>query len=371
MIVFTSICMNYLPKALVLGNSLKKHNKNVKFYVILVEREIPKQWPSIADDIVDKVILAKDLGFQDFDKFIFKHSIVEASTSVKGAALNYLLENFSDKVVYIDPDIKTYKSLDELSKLLDTNDVILTPHLTIPEKNENDIRNNELCALQHGVYNLGFVAVKNSDEGMKFAKWWKSRLELYCYDDIPSGIFTDQRWVDLAPAYFNVYILKNPGYNMAPWNLSTRSLKLENNKIIVNNESELVFFHYSGFDSGANEEVFNYYVPDKKNYIYKLRDEYIDEMYYFGQKELGKYEWSYTNYFSGESIDRNVRIRYRDIKFYDKIQTNPFLLSNAHMYALLFDRPFVIVDNPPLSRKIIRKIIPFRLRKFIKKIMGK
>ena len=44
---------------------------------------------------------------------------------------------------------------------------------------------------------------------MKFANWWNNRLQLYCYDDIPRGIFTDQRWVDLAPAYFDVYIMKN------------------------------------------------------------------------------------------------------------------------------------------------------------------
>ena len=65
MLVYTSICMNYLPKALILGNSLKKHNDNVKFVVILVEREIPNDWPDIANDIIDEVILAKDLGFID------------------------------------------------------------------------------------------------------------------------------------------------------------------------------------------------------------------------------------------------------------------------------------------------------------------
>ena len=70
MIVYTSICMNYLPKALTLGKSLKETNKNIKFYIILLEREIPKNWPSYANNYVDKVILAKDLGFNDFDKFI-------------------------------------------------------------------------------------------------------------------------------------------------------------------------------------------------------------------------------------------------------------------------------------------------------------
>lgn len=368
MVVYTSICMNYLPKALTLGKSLKETNKDIKFYIILLEREIPKDWPKKANEVVDKVILAKDLGWKDFDKYIFKHSIVEASTAVKGQALVYLLENVDSKVLYIDPDIKVYGSLKYLSDILDEKDIILTPHLTIPESNKIDIDNNELCALQHGVYNLGFVGVKNGNEGMKFANWWNNRLQLYCYDDIPRGIFTDQRWIDLAPAYFDVFILKNPGYNMAPWNLSTRKITYKNNKILVNDKYELVFFHYSGFDSGANETVFNYYVPNKKDYIYKLRDEYIKEMNANGQDKLGKHDWSYNNYFSGEAVDRNIRIMYRNINYFDKIDVNPFELSNAHLNELMNPIPKVI-DDASLSRKIFRRIIPFKLRKILKSII--
>lgn len=367
MVVYTSICMNYLPKALILGESLKKYNKNIRFVIVLLEREIPSCWPKKAEEIVDKVILARDLGFEDFDKFIFKHSIVEASTAVKGKALVYLLQNESDKVVYLDPDIKTYKSLDELSNLLDIHDIILTPHLTIPEDNEFDIQNNELCALQHGVYNLGFVAVKNSEEGFKFAKWWDNRLELYCYDDIPKGIFTDQRWCDLAPAYFNVYILKNPGYNMAPWNLSTRKITYKNNRILVNGNYDLVFFHYSGFDSGANETVFNYYLPNKNNYLYKLRNEYIEEMNENNQKEIGTFSWSYNFYFNGETINKDIRKQYRDMKLFDTIQVNPFALSDNHLYTIMNGNNDIniVPDEEEISilRKIIRRTIPYSIRK--------
>lgn len=370
MIVYTSICMNYLPKALVLGKSLKETNPKVKFYVILLEKEIPEEWPTEAYNIVDKVILAKDLGWKNFDKYIFKHSIVEASTSVKGQALVYLLENESDKVVYIDPDIKVYKSLDELSKLLDKHEIILTPHLTIPEKNKNDIDNNELCALQHGVYNLGFLAVRNGKEGMKFAKWWNDRLQLYCYDDIPRGIFTDQRWIDLAPAYFDVFVLKNPGYNMAPWNLSSRSLSYKNNKYLVNDEYELVFFHYSGFDSGANETVFNYYVKDKKNVIYKLRNEYIEEMNVFGQATLGKYLWSYSCFNSGEKINNSIRRLYRDSMYQDIIDVNPFDLSNNHIKTMI-SKSKDKFEMPSLKRRIARKVIPYNVRVALKKIFKK
>lgn len=372
MLVYTSICMNYLPKALTLGESLKKTNKDVKFFIILLERSIPKEWPKKANKIVDKVILAKDLGFEDFDKFIFKHSIVEASTAVKGQALVHLLENYDDKVLYIDPDIKVYSSLKELSDILDRHSVILTPHVTIPETEEIDIQNNELCALQHGVYNLGFVGVKKDEEGLKFAKWWRDRLSLYCYDDIPRGIFTDQRWCDLAPAYFDVYIMKNPGYNMAPWNLSKRKISYKNKEILVNDKYELVFFHYSGFDSGANQTVFDYYVPDKDNYIYTLRDEYIEEMNKNGQMDIGNYKWSYDYYFNNQKIDRNIRIQYRDQKLFNSIDTNPFSLSNEHLDYLMNGK-FNSVQKTSESflRRVFRRIIPLGVRKKLKNIFSK
>lgn len=379
MIVYTSICMNYLPKALILAKSLKKYNTNVKFYVILVEREIPDDWPDVADELIDEVILAKDLGFKNFDKFIFKHSIVEASTSIKGQALVYLLDK-DEKVTYIDPDIQTYKSLNELSDILNEEDIVLTPHLTIPEIDEKDIVHNELSALRHGIYNLGFLAVKRSEEGLKFAKWWRDRLNLYCYDDIPKGIFTDQRWVDLAPAYFNVYILKDPGYNMAPWNLSTRKLKLIDEKLIVNGEYELVFFHYSGFDSGANEKVFNRYVKDKSDYIYVLRNNYIKEMNYYGQKELGNHTWSYDFYFDGKKINNKTRLLYRDNKLENKISHNPFELSDSEIKGILN------VDEKPKSSKKklknkksikhnaflskIKKFVPNPIKNKIKKLLN-
>lgn len=355
-VVYTSICMNYLPKALVLGKSLKKHNPDIKFYVVLLEREIPKEITKDMYKIIDKIILAKDLGYEDFDKFIFKHSIVEASTSVKGQALVYLLENVANKVMYIDPDIKVYQKLTKLEELLEEHDIILTPHVTIPETEENNIRNNELCALQHGVYNLGFVAVNGREEGMKFARWWRDRLHLYSYDDIPNGIFTDQRWVDLAPAYFDCYILKDLGHNMAPWNLSTRKLSKVGKKIMVNGKDELVFFHFSGFDSGANLAVFSHYIKDDNALEYQLRDEYIEDLKSMEQESLGNYCWSYSLYENGEKIDNKVRVMYRDSKYFNVIKESPFSKNNKYFYKIFNSGKFKKAIKNSKLYNVLRRV---------------
>ena len=96
MLVFTSICMNYLPKALTLGKSIKKTNKDVKFFIVLLEREIPKEWPKEANKVVDKIILAKDLGFEDFDKFLFIHKAIRTLRELS----TFSLEEYKEYIEY-------------------------------------------------------------------------------------------------------------------------------------------------------------------------------------------------------------------------------------------------------------------------------
>jgi hypothetical protein len=311
---------------MVLARSVKLTNPGATFIVCLLEREVHPA--AQAYEHFDEVLLAKDLGFEQFDKFIFKHSIVEAATSVKGQLFVHLLERYADerKFVYLDPDIKVYDELVEVSDALDTHSIVLTPHLCHPEDIMDAVMDNELCALQHGVFNLGFLAVARSDEAERFVRWWASRLTMFCYDDIPRGIFTDQKWIDLAPCYFDVHILKHSGYNVAPWNLSKRKLAHSGSYYV--NEEKLRFFHFSGFDSGANEGMIHKYVPDRTNCIYPLRDAYVRELEEMDQDRLGSAPWSYDYFFSGEKIDRTSRIVYRDVPELPYRVENPFAHNN-------------------------------------------
>ena len=108
---------------------------------------------------------------------------------------------------------------------------------------------NEIAALKHGTYNLGFLAVAATDMGRAFAGWWADRCYHFCRDEIPHGLFTDQRWIDLVPGFFpGTCILRSSRLNVASWNLSTRRLSgTVPGGILVDGEP-LGFYHFTGFD---------------------------------------------------------------------------------------------------------------------------
>ncbi len=341
MIFCTSICSNYLDKAMVLARSLKLVDDNYKFVLFLVEEQAPyeaKDYPYF-----DKVVLAKDLDFDNFHSHIFKHTIVEAATSIKGEIFTYLLARYkdNDKFVYLDPDIKVYSKLMELEDLLDDNQIVLTPHLCEHETSLDNVIHNELCSLRYGVYNLGFLAIRRGQESVKFINWWSERLRMFCYDDIPNGVFTDQKWVDLAPALFNVYILKHPGYNFAPWNYSKRKIEEIENQYYVNRHV-LRFIHFSGYDSGANKIVTNKYFPDTDHLIYKILDEYSSEMENIcHNKELSKIKWSYSTFSNGHEISKEHRKLYRSSTILQQINKNPFIAGNLNPFSEVEEKKYL------------------------------
>lgn len=328
----TSICANYLSKAMVLAKSVKEYHPDAKFIICLIEEEIP----STAREFryFDEIILAKDLGIPNFYSFIFKHNAIEASTAVKGNLFLYLLNRYIDynKFIYLDPDIYVMDRLTELDSLLDEHSIVLTPHLLTPEDKDDmiAIKGNEIQILQKGLFNLGFLAISRNPNAERFILWWRDRLMQFCHDDTPNGLFTDQKWVDLSPCFFDVFILKHPGYNFAPWNYSKRKLIVtEQHKLLVNNQ-RLKFIHFSGIDSGANLYVTRLYIKDSSNPIYTLYNQYISELKKMDEDSLKKIPWSYVHYLNKEKIERSARLNYRNDKNLQKKYKNPFKYSNKN-----------------------------------------
>ena len=153
-----TICsINYIGKARVLVESYKQHHPDHSFYLVVVDRKRPLEVPGV------QLIWAEDLGIASFFQKAFTYDVIELNTNVKPAALAFLLKTHR-AAVYLDPDIKIFHPLNVVFESLETASVVVTPHANTPILDGNKPDDIEL--LKFGGFNLGFVGVSRSPEGL-------------------------------------------------------------------------------------------------------------------------------------------------------------------------------------------------------------
>ncbi|MGF7185244.1 hypothetical protein GGQ84_001330 [Desulfitispora alkaliphila] len=325
MIIGTITTSNYLYKTMVLAKSAKQQMQDCIIVVCLVEEEIPSE----LDDFkyFDEIVLAKDIGFENFYSFIFQYNIYEGSCACKGQFLKYLLKKYpsKDQFIYLDSDVRVYAPFYNLKNLLNQYSIIFTPHnIFFPESLNEELI---LRYRDYGLYNAGFIGIKRGLDSEEFLSWWSRRCDKYSYIDFRKGLFLDQKWLDFAQCYFPVHSLKHSGYNVGFWNLDERQFfKNENGEYRINNE-QLIFFHFSHVDTHLTYKI-NELVPSQKKIINKLRLNYLNELKNFKEKFFLDREWSYKYYKNGEKIKSSARINFRNSHLLKDQYPNPFEMDN-------------------------------------------
>ena len=254
-VVFTLCSANYLAHAKTLGDSLVEHNHNCQFVIGLVDRLPPPLQSSYWEPY--ELVPVEELDIPDFDTMADDYNVVELNTAVKPFYIEHLYRRDPavESVIYLDPDILVFASLEKLFSNLKRHGVILTPHLCSFDNSDINLH-AEIQILLVGIYNLGFIATSRKDTTFHFLNWWQKRIRHCCHYRPGSGVFVDQLWVNLAPIYFSdVYIEKDPGYNVCYWNHFERRVSRENGRYLVNREHDLVFFHFSAYNPERPEVI--------------------------------------------------------------------------------------------------------------------
>lgn len=324
--VYTSAACNYIPKVRVLIESVRKWHP--EWVIHLALSDDPPPGIDLSGEPFDEVHTAASLEIPDFVGWAFCHNIVELSTAIKPFLLKKLLDRDDCAgVIYLDPDTVVFSRLEEVVAALEECNVALTPHQITPETSLSAVMDNEISSLKHGIYNLGFVAVSPTDTGKAFAAWWADRIYYFCRAEIPNGLFTDQRWIDLVPAFFDgVCILRSSRLNVAPWNLTTRELTgLAPNQVLVD-QKPLGFYHFTGFDSGAHHTMSQKNATGNAT-VEKLVAWYLHTTEHLGKDPLSQVKWAYGSFSDGSSIPSAARFVYRERLDLQKTFPDPFLVG--------------------------------------------
>jgi hypothetical protein len=309
--LFTSAALNYIPKVRMLFQSLRQHHPEWRLHLALADELRPNV--DLHKESFDEVCSVGELDIPAWRGWVFCHTIVELATAIKSFMLARLLnQSGCKKVIYLDPDTVVFSRLDDIVEALNEASIVLTPHQTRPEHSLAAVIDNEICSLKHGVYNLGFVAVAATEVGRDFANWWSQRVYHFCRADIPNGLFTDQRWIDLVPAFFEgVAIMRSSRHNVAPWNLTTRELTLSvSGQYLVDGEP-LGFYHFTGFDSGAHRIMASKNASNNAA-VHQLVDWYASRTKNLASDPLAKEPWAFGTYSDGTPISKAQRLVYRE-----------------------------------------------------------
>ena len=344
--VFTIVAKNYLPRAKTLGDSIKAIHPDLQFYIFLSDE---------LDGTIDlarekyPIIEAKSLGIASWRNMAFYYSILELCCAIKPFCFQYLAERHGcEKIIYFDPDIYLYSSLESLLGSLSDHWLVLTPHVTDLSLTASGAM-PDASFLFVGAYNLGFIALRICPEVVEFLSWWAERLVDRGFADFRDALHVDQKWIDLVPGLLGekVLISRDPGYNIAQWNMHERNLTECNGSYYIN-DRPLVFFHHTSFDPHNPARLAqrqNKYNLTNRPEFSRLMHDYATHLLSNGYDDYLKLTYAYEKYENGVNIFVFQRRMYRMLVQTRELKSDPFKVGPGTYYELLLKNRLIINDK--------------------------
>ncbi len=339
--VCTIIAKNYLAAARVLAESLHEHHPEARLHVLVIDGVegyfAPHEEPF-------EVVEPGDLDLPEFERMAGLYGVLELATAVKPWLLRKLIGDLGEGVVYLDPDIRLYASIADVFDAVREHGLVLNPHNTEPMPRDSR-KPDEQDILMAGAYNLGFIGLGPSDFSDEFLDWWSERLKEDCIVDPARGFFVDQRWIDLVPGLApDFHLIRDPGFNVAYWNLPTRDLSRNNRHYLVNGEP-LRLFHFSGFKPDRPHVLSSYQdrvrLGDDR-VLTELCNDYASALRAAGHDESSKWPYRYANSYSGIPLTPSMRASYRCAVREDGVTGSLFDEEG--------EREFIAWSNEPAAR---------------------
>jgi hypothetical protein len=353
---FTIVAKNYIGLGLILKKSFCEYHKDIDFFIFVAD-----EMEQGVETVPQEVVFAKSvLPFSEdtWKDMTFKYDLTEFCTAIKPGCFKYLLESGYEKAIYFDPDIYIFSSVNEVYQRLDSYDIALTPQIAGIHVNYTG-EHPEWVMNVNGIFNLGFCAIRNSSTSQLLLNWWQQRLLDNCFNDRSVGNFTDQKWMDWMPGFLgndHLYVFRNLGMNMAPWNYFERELFYKDGHIMVRfrtqdcpqQEDKLVFLHFAGYDYTLMKQgiIKRKRIQDLKEYedlsiatnIYQkaivsnqvLFDSFISQSY------------SYATFDNGEVITSFHRRLYHGTKLANYPYSDPFTTGKGTFYEAIRKKGMII-----------------------------
>lgn len=231
----------YLPRALAMVESLERHFGPFTLWILALSEESERLLAALDRPSIRVVPLA---ALEAFDAALTEarqnRSLVEYYFTLSPCLPLFLLRTQPDiaSLTYLDSDLFFFSTPQPIFAELEHASIGIIPH-RFPQSREA----SEAC---HGRYNVGWITWKRDPSGIACLEDWRHRCLEWCHDRCEDGKYADQGYLDAWPAAFrDVHVVRHPGANVAPWNISRHAIEDVDGGLRCDGEP-LIFYHFHG-----------------------------------------------------------------------------------------------------------------------------
>lgn len=239
----------YLDKGLALYESMNKHIKDFKLYILTMD---DRSYEILSEYKLEKAILIKEEEFlnDELRDLKNKRSRAEYCWTCSAACLKYVFEKYNEEIcTYLDADLYFYDDVKSLEQEFEASgsSVGIVEH-------RFDLQ-NEYCRKQYkevGRYCVQYNTFKNDDYGLKALNWWYHMNIEMCTANQDGEVFGDQKYLDDWTTRFEkVHEYQDFGGGVAPWNISRYKTSKHDDKIMITDKASkdttsVIFVHFQG-----------------------------------------------------------------------------------------------------------------------------
>lgn len=229
---------NYLPRGLVLYESLKKHSPEAELHVLCLSDECREYLKAAALPGLRFYSLQEIESFEPrleaAKKDRRRTEYLFTLTPIWPLFLFDKLREI-DLLTELDADTKFFSDPASVLKANERASVGIVGHKFPPRLKHIE---------DHGIYNVAFQFFRRDETGLKCLNWWADKCLEWCHDYPDGGRYADQGYLDQWPKLFGAVALSHKGVNVAPWNVDNYEFTVKDGAVFVD-EDPLVFFHFA------------------------------------------------------------------------------------------------------------------------------
>lgn len=225
---------NYADKGMALYQSLGRHQKDFRLYVLALDDFTYNSCKSMQN----VEVFSLDYLINFFDEFDLAGLIEKRTTREFYWTLTpfwtYFCMMRCGTVAYIDADCFVFDNLRPLYHEVSGKPVAIIPHRFAPQHSGHEAA---------GKYNVGWVYFDSCETSVRCLEEWCTQCFEWCGEVASGGKYADQKYWDALAEKYNVYSVKHLGANLAPWNQLQYNYSIEYGQFLVNKDP-LLFYHF-------------------------------------------------------------------------------------------------------------------------------